>query len=76
MSLRNFFSRAWNLYAEGFKNMGPLGKRLWLIIGIKLAIMFLVLKMIFFPNYLKKNFESNEERSRHVIENLTKPSNN
>lgn len=49
-----------------------LGRRLWTIIIIKLAIIFFVLKLFFFPNYLKSNFKTDEERSNHVIEQLTK----
>jgi hypothetical protein len=37
-----------------------------------LIILFLVLKLFFFPNYLKTNFKTDEERSNHVIEQLTK----
>jgi len=48
------------------------GKTLWAIIIIKLFIMFFVLKLFFFPDLLKKNFKSDEERSNHVIEQLTK----
>ena len=48
------------------------GKNLWAIILIKLAIMFLILKLFFFPNYLKTNFDTDQERSDHVIEQLTK----
>jgi len=48
------------------------GKKLWAIIIIKLVVMFLVLKLFFFPNYLKTNFKTDEERSNHVIEQLTK----
>ncbi len=58
-------------YLQGFKSM-TIGKTLWVIILIKLAIMFLVLKLFFFPNYLKSNFNTNEERSNHVIQQLTK----
>ncbi len=47
------------------------GKTLWTIIIIKLIIMFLILKPFFFPNVLKRNFKTPEERSRYVIENLT-----
>ena len=32
-----------------------LGKTLWTIILIKLAIIFLVLKLFFFPNYINSN---------------------
>jgi hypothetical protein len=48
------------------------GKRLWAIIIIKLIILFAVLKLFFFPDFLKTNFKTDEERSNHVIEELTK----
>ena len=38
-----------------------LGKTLWLIIGIKLFIMFAILKVFFFPNFLKQNTEKGGE---------------
>ncbi|MDR2382346.1 MAG: DUF4492 domain-containing protein [Prevotellaceae bacterium] len=59
-------------YYEGFKEM-TVGKTLWIIILIKLAIMFLVLKLFFFPNFLKSNFESENERVEYVIQELTTP---
>ncbi len=58
-------------YYEGFRNMTT-GKKLWLIIFIKLFIMFAILKVFFFPNVLNKNFKTDEERSNYVIEQLTK----
>jgi len=58
-------------YIDGFKGM-TLGRTLWAIILIKLFILFFVLKIFFFPDYLKKNFRNDQERSSHVIENLTK----
>ena len=47
------------------------GRRVWLIILIKLFIMFLILRIFFFPNFLKTNFSTDEERSRHVLEEIT-----
>lgn len=58
-------------YIEGFKSM-TLGRILWVIILIKLFILFFVLKLFFFPDYLKKNFRNDQKRSSHVIENFTK----
>ena len=49
-----------------------IGRKLWAIILIKLIILFLVLRLFFFPNYLKSNFNTDEQRSNHVIEQLTK----
>ena len=65
------FKNIYQFYYQGFKSM-TVGKKLWAIILIKLAIMFLILKLFFFPNYLKTNFDTNQERSDHVIEQLTK----
>ena len=49
------------------------GRTLWLIIAIKLAIMFLVLKLFFFPNKLNTEYSTDEERSQAVIKALTTP---
>jgi len=38
-----------------------LGKTLWTVIIIKLAIMFLVLKIFFFPDFLKENAKAGKE---------------
>ena len=61
----------WKFYIDGFRSM-TVGKTLWLIIGIKLFIMFAILKLFFFPNFLKSNFDTDSERSEYVIEQLTK----
>jgi hypothetical protein len=65
--IRQFF----NLYADGFKNLGWLGKRLWIIILIKIFIMFAILKLFFFENQLNKNFETDSEKSEHIINVIT-----
>lgn len=62
--------KIWLFYYEGFKSM-TLGKTLWIIIAIKLFIMFFVLKLFFFKGDLRK-FQSKEDKSKHVIEQLTK----
>jgi hypothetical protein len=60
------------MYIDGFKHLSTLGKTLWIIILIKLFIMFFILKPLFFPNVLKKEFKTKDERSNFVIEQLTK----
>ncbi len=59
-------------YIEGFRSMTT-GKKLWLIIGIKLFVMFAILKVFFFPNFLKTNFNTDKERGDYVLEQLTAP---
>jgi hypothetical protein len=53
--------------------MSGWGRQVWLIILIKLFIMFAILKGFFFPNFLKTNFETDQERSDYVLEILTEP---
>jgi flagellar basal body-associated protein FliL len=69
---RNIFSRVFHFYVDGFRNM-TWGRSLWIIILVKLFVMFVVLKIFFFPNFLKTNFNSNEDRSNYVIDEMTKP---
>lgn len=71
---RNIFSRIFLFYYEGFKGM-TIGKKLWAIILLKLFIMFVILKIFFFKNFLNSKFESDEEKADYVIEQLTKPKN-
>ena len=49
-----------HLYYDGFRTM-TLGKTLWTIILIKLAIIFLVLKLFFFPNYINRNVKNGDK---------------
>jgi hypothetical protein len=58
-------------YIDGFKGMSW-GRTLWAIILIKLFIIFFILKLLFFPNYLIKDFNTDKERGDYVIENFTK----
>jgi len=57
-------------YYDGFRSM-TVGRKLWLIIFIKLFIMFVIFKLFFFRNFLNRNFDTNEEKSNYVIEQLT-----
>lgn len=59
MSKNGFLYKAFDLYYDGFRNM-RLGKTLWTIILIKLFIMFAILKVFFFPNFLKQHAQGDE----------------
>lgn len=64
--------RVFSFYYQGFRNM-TWGKKLWRIILIKLFIMFAILRLFFFPDLLKRDFKSDEERGQHVLEQITYP---
>ena len=61
-------------YIEGFKSM-KLGKSLWLIIGIKFILFFVIMKLFFFPNILKENFTNDSQRAAYILDNLTQKGN-
>jgi len=46
--------RIYDLYADGFRNM-EIGRTLWTVIIIKLIIIFAVLKVFFFPDFLSEH---------------------
>lgn len=71
ISLFKPFRKIFLFYYEGFKNM-TVGRSLWLIILIKLFIMFAILKIFFFPDLMRKNFKNDTERQEYIINELTK----
>ncbi len=64
-------SRIFRFYYDGFRTMSWWGKRVWVIILVKLFIMFLILRIFFFPDFLKVNFATDRERGDYVLEQLT-----
>ena len=69
MKKESAFIRIYRFYLEGFREM-KLGKTLWLIILVKLFIMFFILRLFFFPNYLNKaavGSDNEEYVSRELI---------
>ena len=68
--IRNF-SDFIAMYIDGFKNL-TWGKPLWIIILVKLFIMFAILRVFFFPNLLNSRFHTDKEKSEYVSKELTK----
>ena len=64
--------RIFRFYIDGFRKM-TWGRKLWGIILVKLFIMFAILRLFFFPDLLKRDFETDEERALHMLEQLTNP---
>ena len=64
----SFLYRVYDLYADGVRSM-RLGRTLWAIILIKLFIIFVVLKLFFFPNFLKTH--ADDDKAGYVATELT-----
>ncbi|MDR1757582.1 MAG: DUF4492 domain-containing protein [Bacteroidales bacterium] len=57
---KNIFKTIFSFYVDGFKNM-TWGKTLWILILIKLFIMFAVLRIFFFKPVLSGKSEIEKE---------------
>ena len=60
MGKNNWLYSAFNLYRDGFRQM-TLGRTLWAIILIKLFVIFAILKVFFFPNYISTHAYEGKE---------------
>ncbi len=65
-----FSSGSWpakvaGFYIDGFRSM-TVGRKLWMLIIIKLIIIFGILKLFFFPDILSQNYSSDEQRADAV----------
>ena len=60
MGKTGFLHKVFDLYYDGFRSM-TLGRTLWLIILIKVFVIFVVLKLFFFPNHIKEHAAAGEE---------------
>ncbi len=67
--MAGFVAKIWRFYSDGFRNM-TWGRQLWLIILIKLFIMFAILKVFFFPDFLRG--KTDEQKSDFVSTELVR----
>lgn len=72
MNKNSFLYRAFDLYYDGFRHM-TVGKTLWIIILVKLFVIFIILKLFFFPNFLKQHASGDE--ADYVAAELTERAN-
>jgi hypothetical protein len=70
----NFFRKTFRLYYDGFRSM-TVGRTLWVIILVKLFIMFAVFRLFFFHDLLGSRFSSEKEKADYVSDQLINKSN-
>lgn len=70
LARHSFWYRVRDLYVDGFRRM-TVGRKLWALIIIKLVVIFLVLKVFFFPDFLASRSDTDEGKANIVRECLT-----
>lgn len=67
----SWLKRAWRLYADGFRSQSRTSRTLWVIVIVKLIVMFAILRPFFFPNHTKRQAaEHNISGSEWVQQDL------
>lgn len=61
--------RVFMFYRDGFREM-TVGRKLWTIILVKLFVLFAVVKVLFFPDLLKRDYDTDSQRSEAVRTSL------
>lgn len=60
------------MYADGFRNLDATSRTLWIIIIVKLIIMFGVLKVLFYPGAFSGDEKLERNKPDVVYENIMK----
>jgi hypothetical protein len=60
--------RIFQFYSESFKSM-EWGRELWVLVLVKLFIMFVILRLFFFPRFLGQ-FDTVSEKEEYVSNEL------
>lgn len=67
--MKSIVRKTYEMYRDGFRSM-TVGRTLWIVIAVKLAIIFLVVKLLFFPDILSRNYSTDSERAEAVRSEL------
>lgn len=58
------------MFGTGFMNMSKQSRTLWIIVIVKLIVMFAILRPIFFPNFLKSQAKDQAGQAEYVREQM------
>ncbi|MDE5705978.1 DUF4492 domain-containing protein [Muribaculum sp.] len=62
-------ARIYRFYRDGFRNM-TVGRYLWVLILVKLFILFFVFRLFFFPDVLERDYDDDAQRAQAVRTHL------
>ncbi len=73
MAMKYSWKAIVNMYTDGFRSM-TVGRSLWLVIIVKLVIIFAILKIFFFPDKLATEYDNDIDRADAVRSALSRGS--
>ena len=63
--MANIFRRVYRFYYEGFRSM-TVGRKLWILIIFKAVVLLLLMKILFFPDILERDYDTDDQRAEAV----------
>ena len=63
------FRRIFRFYLDGFRSM-TVGRKLWVLIILKLVFIFLIMKLFFFPDLHERDYPDDPSRADAVRQTL------
>ena len=69
-NISSLLNRVFRFYYDGFRTMPGWGRKVWVIIIIKLFIMFAILRIFFFHDFLMSKYDNDKQRSEYVRDQL------
>ncbi|MCM1311016.1 MAG: DUF4492 domain-containing protein [Bacteroides sp.] len=65
--------RVINFYREAWRSSvtSPTGRRLWILLALKIGILLILFKILFFPNRLNTDYDNDADRAAAVRTALT-----
>ena len=69
-SVKNIIKSVYRFYSEGFRDMSSWGRKAWTIILIKLFVIFVILRIFFFHDFLGSKFRDESHKSDYVRNQL------
>lgn len=75
MNLKQSLTRVTQFYRDALRSSvaTPTGRRLWLILALKISILLILFKLLFFPDRLETEYSTDAERAEAVRSALTLP---
>lgn len=69
----NLISKIADFYRQAWRSSvaTPTGRRLWLILLVKVAVLLVLFKILFFLDRLERDYDSDAERADAVRRSLT-----
>ena len=70
MKIPGVIKGVYRFYYNGFTGMSSWGKKSWIVVLVKLFIMFAILRIFFFHDFLDSKFDNDADKVNYVMDQI------